>query len=72
MKFLNYKDKVAVKKVAWVKKQVLYKKHPVRFYHEVTAETHQKLKTFEEARRQLCSLGLRYGMISPARLTHLQ
>lgn len=32
MKFLNYKDKVAVMKVARAKKQVLYKNHPVRFY----------------------------------------
>ena len=68
MKFLNYKDKEAVMRAARAKKQVLYKNDPVRFYQDVTAETHKKLKEFEEARRQLRSLGLRYGMIPPARL----
>lgn len=68
MKFLNYKDKEAVIKAARAKKQVLYNNHPVRFYQDVTAEMHKKLKEFEEARRQLRSLGLRYGMIPPARL----
>lgn len=68
MKFLNYKDKEAVMKAARAKRQVLFKNHPVRFYQDMTAETHKKLKEFEEARRQLRSLGLRYGMIPPARL----
>ncbi|TWW57381.1 hypothetical protein D4764_07G0001000 [Takifugu flavidus] len=58
MKFLNYKDKEAVMKAARAKKQVHYKNHPVRLYHDVTAETHKKQKEFEEARRQLCTLGL--------------
>lgn len=68
MKFLNYKDKEAVMKAARAKTQVLYKNHPVRFYQDTTAETHKKIKEFEEARRQLRSLGLRYGMIPPGRL----
>uniref|UniRef100_A0A674P707 L1 transposable element RRM domain-containing protein n=1 Tax=Takifugu rubripes TaxID=31033 RepID=A0A674P707_TAKRU len=61
MKFLNYKDKEAVMKAARAKKQVHYKSHPVRLYHDVTAEMHKKQKEFEEARRQLRTLGLRYG-----------
>lgn len=68
MKFLNYKDKEAVMKAARAKKQIHYKNHPVRLCHDVTAEMHKKLKEFEEARRQLRTLGLRYGMIHPARL----
>ena len=68
MKFLNYKDKEAVMRAARAKQQILYKNQRVRFYHDTTAETHKRLKEFEEARRQLRSLGLRHGMSHPARL----
>ncbi len=66
MKFLNYKDKEAVMRAARAKRQILYKNQLVRFHQDMAAEMHKKLKEFEEARRQLRSLGLRYGTISPA------
>lgn len=68
MKFLNFKHKEAVMRAARVKKEVLYKNQPVRFYQDMTAETHKKLKEFEETRRQLRLLGLWYGMIHAAQL----
>lgn len=68
MKFLNYKDKEAVMRAAKTKRQILYKNQPVRFYQDVAAEMHKKVKTFGEARRQLQLLGLRYGIIHPGRL----
>lgn len=66
MKFLIYKDKGVVMRAAWAKRQVLYKNQPVRLYQDMTADTYKMLKEFEKARRQLCLLGLRYGMIPPA------
>lgn len=68
MKFLNYKDKETVVRAAKTKRQVLYKNQPVRFYQDVAAGVHKKQKEFDEARRQLRSMGLRYGIIPPARL----
>ncbi|RVE58376.1 hypothetical protein OJAV_G00209010 [Oryzias javanicus] len=66
--FLSYKDKEMVMKAARAKRQILFKNQQVRFYQDMAAEMHKKLKEFEGARRQLRSLGLRYGMIPPARL----
>lgn len=68
MKFLSYKDKEAVVRAAKSKGQILYKNHHVRLYQDVAAGLHKKQKEFDEARRQLRSLGLRYGIIPPARL----
>lgn len=68
MKFLNYKDKEAVMRAARMKRQILYKNQPVRFYPDMATEMHKKVRAFGEARRQLRALGLRYGMIPPARL----
>ncbi len=50
MKFLNYRDKEAVMRVARAKRQILYKNQPVGFYQDMTAETHKKMKEFGEAR----------------------
>lgn len=58
MKYLNYKDKEAAMRAARAK--------PVRFYYDMTMEMHKMLKVFEEARQQLRSLGLQYGMTPPA------
>ena len=68
MKFLNYKDKEAVMRAAKTKQQILYKNQPVRFYQDMAADMHKKVRAFGEARRQLQALGLRYGIIPPARL----
>lgn len=68
MKFLNYKDKEAVMRAAKTKRQILYKNQQVQFYQDMAAEMHKKVRAFGEARRQLRSLGLRYGIIHPARL----
>ncbi|KAK7906675.1 hypothetical protein WMY93_015287 [Mugilogobius chulae] len=72
MKFLSHRDKEMVMRAARAKQRakqhILYKDQPVQFYQDVPAEMHKKRREFGEARRQLRQLGLRYGMIPPARL----
>lgn len=68
MKFLNFRDKELVMRAAKTKREVRYKNQTVRFYQDVAAGVHKKQKQFDEVRRQLRSLGLRYGIILPARL----
>lgn len=68
MKFLNFRDKELVTRAAKTKREVRYKNHTVRFYQDVAAGVHKKQKQFDEARRQLRLMGLRYGIIPPARL----
>lgn len=68
MKFLNYKDKTTVTRAARAKGQILFKNHPVRFYEDLAAGVHKKQKEFDGVRRQLRAMGIRYGMIPPARL----
>ncbi|KTF82562.1 hypothetical protein cypCar_00049988 [Cyprinus carpio] len=68
MKFLNFRDKELVTRAAKTKREVRYKNHTVRFYQDVAASVHKKQKQFDGARRQLRLMGLRYGIIPPARL----
>lgn len=68
MKFLNYKDKMTVIRAARAKGQILFKNRPVRFYEDLATGVHRKQKEFNAARQQLRSMGIRYGMIPPARL----
>ncbi|CAI5677371.1 unnamed protein product [Oreochromis niloticus] len=68
MKFLSFKDKEVVMRAAKSKREVRYKNQTVRFYQDVAAGVHKKQKEFDEARRQLRAMGLRYGIIPPARL----
>lgn len=72
MKFLSHKDKEAVMRAARTKQaakqNILYKNQPVQFYQDVPSEIHRKKKEFDGARRQLRQMGLRHGMIPPARL----
>lgn len=68
MKFLNYKDKMTVIRAARAKGQILFKNRPVRFYEDLATGVHKKQKEFDAVRQQLRSMGIRYGMIPPARL----
>lgn len=68
MKFLNYKDKTTVIRAARAKGQTLFKNHPVRFYEDLATGVHKKQKEFDGVRQQLRAMGIRYGMIPPARL----
>lgn len=69
MKFLDFRDKELVTKAAKTKREVRYKNHTVRFYQDVAAGVHKKQKHFDEVRRQLRLMGLRYGWyLIPARL----
>lgn len=53
MKFLNYRDKEMDVRAAKTKREVLYKKQPLRLYQDMTAGVHKKQKD---------------GIIPPARL----
>lgn len=44
MKFLNYRDKEAVMRVARAKGKILYKNQAVRFYQDMAADMHKKMK----------------------------
>lgn len=72
MKFLSHKDKEAVMRAARAKQaakqNILYKNKPVQFYQDVPSEIHRKKKEFDGARQQLRRMGLRHGIIAPARL----
>lgn len=68
MRFVSYKDKVAVIKAAITKKDVLYKNQHVRFYNNLTTEVHRQRRQYNSAHQQLRSLGLRHSIIPPAKL----
>ena len=68
MKFLNYKDKTTVIKAARAKRPILFKNHQVRLYEALTTGLHKKQKEFDAVKQQRRAMGIRYGMIPPARL----
>lgn len=68
MLFQSYKEKMLVVNAARAKKQVLFKDQPVRFYPDLSAEVHKQQKRFDNARLKLREIGIRYGMLFPARL----
>lgn len=68
MKFLSDRDKAMVLKATKIKKQILYEDKPVRFYPDMAAGIHKMQKEFDSVRRQLRSMGIRHGMLLPARL----
>lgn len=68
MKFLNYKQKTAVIKAAIAKNDVLYKNQQMRFYSDLATEVHKQRRQYNSVRQQLRSLGLRHGILSPAKL----
>ena len=68
MEFLNYKDKRAVMEAARAKKDIRYKEQQVRFYSDLATGIHQQRKSFDPIRQELRNLGIRHGVIHPARL----
>ena len=68
MRFLNDRDKVAVLRAARAKKQLLYKDKQVCFYQDLPQEEHKKQKSFDASRQRLRSLGIRHGMLIPAKM----
>ncbi|KAL0195450.1 hypothetical protein M9458_009022, partial [Cirrhinus mrigala] len=68
MRFLNYKDKQAVIAAARAKKDIWYKNQQIRFYADLATEMHQLRKQFDPIRQELCDLGIRHGVVHPARL----
>lgn len=68
MRFLNYKDKQAVIAAARAKKGIRYKDQQMRFYVDLATGIHQLRKQFDPIRQELRDLGVRHGVIHPARL----
>lgn len=68
MKFLNYKDKQAVIAATRAKKDIRYKDQQVRFYTDLATGIHQLRKQFDPVHQELRNLGIRHGVIHPARL----
>ncbi|KAE8278202.1 hypothetical protein D5F01_LYC23719 [Larimichthys crocea] len=61
MKFQSYKQKMLVMKAAKEKKDV-------RLYNDLATEVHRQRKKYDNVRQQLRSLGLRHGIMPPAKL----
>ncbi|KAI4812384.1 hypothetical protein KUCAC02_023782, partial [Chaenocephalus aceratus] len=61
-------DKMTVLNAVRAKKQLFYKDRPVRFYPDLAAGIHKKQKEFDAVRQKLCTMGIRYGMLLPAKL----
>ena len=68
MKFLNHKDKQAVIAATRAKRDIRYKDQQVRFYSDLATGIHQLRKQFDPVRQELRNLGIRHGVIHPARL----
>lgn len=66
MKFLNCRDKENAMRAARAKKSVLFENHSIRIYPDHSAETHRQQRLFDPVKRQLQSMGLRYGLLYPA------
>lgn len=68
MKFLNYREKQAVDRAAWEKKDIFYKEHRVCFYPDLATGLHQLRKKLDPIREELRKLGIRNGVTHPATL----
>ncbi|XP_043961443.1 uncharacterized protein LOC122824645 [Gambusia affinis] len=68
MRFLNYNQKDLIFKASKTKTDILYKNQRVRFYHDVATEIHKQRKQYDGVRKRLRELGLRHGIIPPAKL----
>uniref|UniRef100_A0A3B5MDP6 L1 transposable element RRM domain-containing protein n=1 Tax=Xiphophorus couchianus TaxID=32473 RepID=A0A3B5MDP6_9TELE len=52
----------------WNLTPLLYKNQRVRFYNDVATEIHKQRKQYDGVRKRLRELGLRHGIIPPAKL----
>lgn len=68
MRFLNSKDKDKVLQVVRAKGKVKYDEREVKFFQDIARETHLNRRKFYEVKQQLKSMGIRYGIIFPAKL----
>ncbi|KAL1276429.1 hypothetical protein QQF64_036052 [Cirrhinus molitorella] len=69
MKFLNFRQKEQVLRVARSKGVISYKEHTLRFYPDVSAEVHKKQKAYNGVRQKLRERGIgKHRVIYPARL----
>uniref|UniRef100_A0A087YRQ6 L1 transposable element RRM domain-containing protein n=1 Tax=Poecilia formosa TaxID=48698 RepID=A0A087YRQ6_POEFO len=68
MKFLNFREKQAVIRVAREKKDIFYKDKRVHFYPDLATGLHQQRKKFDPIREVLRNLNIRNGITYPATL----
>lgn len=69
MKFLNYRQKEDVMRAAKVKGSLKYKDHTIRFFPDVSAETHKKQRAYDGVRQKLRQRGInKHRIVFPSRL----
>lgn len=68
MRFLNSKKKDKVLQIVWAKGKIKYNESEMRLFQHIAKETHLKSQKFYEVKQQLKSMGIRYGIIFPAKL----
>lgn len=69
MKFLNFKQKEQVLRLARSKGVISYKEHTLRFHPDVSAEVHRKQRAYDGVRQKLRERGIgKHRIIYPARL----
>lgn len=69
MRFLNFRQKEEVLRAAKEKGSVKYKDEAIRFFPDVTAETHRKQRAYDGVRQKLRQRGIdKHRVVFPARL----
>lgn len=69
MKFLNYRQKEQVMRVAKAKGTLKYKDHIVRFFPDISAETHKKQRAYDKVRQKLHERGInKHRIVFPSQL----
>lgn len=69
IKFLNFKQKEQVLRMARSKGVITYKEHTLRFHPDVSAEVHRKQRAYDGVRQKLRERGIgKHRILYPARL----
>lgn len=68
VKFLNFQDKVRVMRASRSKGKVIYAGQEIMFFPDLSAELHRRRRGFDQAKQQLRSMNIRYGIVYPAKL----
>ncbi|KAI4900281.1 hypothetical protein NFI96_008911 [Prochilodus magdalenae] len=68
MRFLNDRDRHMVLQAIRTKRNIFYKKQQVRFYPDLAEGVLKQRREFDSVRQQLRDLGIRHGVMIPARL----
>lgn len=67
-KFLNYRDRDAILRLARVKGNIPFGNHKIAIFPDFSAEVQRRRKSFLEVKRRLRIKNIKYSMLYPARL----